>query len=211
MKKLLALIVIAIMVGSLVACGNKNGGTQKESTQTEKTDSSKAQSKSNVNTAKKNILVVFFSQTGNTKIIANEIHESVGGDIFQIKTVKPYPTDNNTLVDQAKKEQDENYRPKLAAKVNNINSYDTVFIGYPDWWHTMPMPVFSFLEQNNLSGKTIIPFCTHEGSGFGQSLEDIKKIYPKSTILQGLAVRAKDAKNAKNDVSDWLHKIGMTK
>ncbi len=211
MKKLLVLIVVAIMSVSLIACGNKNGGTQKENTQTEKTDSSKAQSKSNVNTAKKNILVVFFSQTGNTKIIANEIHESVGGDIFQIKTVKPYPTNYNTLVDQAKKEQDENSRPKLAAKANNINSYDTVFIGYPDWWHTMPMPVFSFLEQNNLSGKTIVPFCTHEGSGFGQSLEDIKKIYPKLTILQGLAVRAKDTKNAKKDVSDWLHKIGMTK
>lgn len=114
-------------------------------------------------------------------------------------------------MDQAKKEQDENYRPKLEAKVNNMDSYDIIFIGYPDWWHTMPMPVFSFLEQYNLSGKTIVPFCTHEGSGFGQSLEDMKKICPKSTILQGLAVRAQDVKNANKDVSDWLHKIGMTK
>jgi flavodoxin len=97
----------------------------------------------------------------------------------------------------------------LAAKVENINSYDVVFVGYPDWWGTMPMAVFTFLEEYNFSGKTIVPFCTHEGSGLGRSVEDIRKLCPQSTIVEGLAVRGSSVKNAQNDVSDWLRKIGM--
>lgn len=219
MKKLLILIFVVLMTFTLAACGNNSNSKQKASvsnknTQTEKTDSSDMRNKNNnqtqSNTAK-NILVAYFSQTGNTRVIANQIHQSVGGDIFEIKTVKPYPTDYKTLVDQAKKEQEENYRPKLATKVDNMNSYDVVFVGYPDWWGTMPMAVFNFLEQYNLSGKTIVPFCTHEGSGLGRSVEDIKKVCSKSTILDGLAVRGKNVKNANNDVVAWLHKIRMIK
>jgi len=224
MKKLLALIITMMMVFTLAGCSSNAGrNTQNE----KKTQSNEVNSqtgdketdnqsvgnngKTNKDITNKYILVAYFSYSGNTKVIANKIHENVGGDIFEIKTVDPYPTDYNTVVKQAKKEQEENYRPKLATKVDNIDSYDVIFVGYPDWWVTMPMPVFSFLEQYNLSGKTIVPFCTHEGSGLGRSVDDIKKACPKSTILDGLAINDKEINNADKYISNWLNKIGISK
>lgn len=157
------------------------------------------------------ILVVYFSHSGNTREIANQIHEKVGGDTFEIKTVKPYSVDHNTVVEQAKQEQQSGYKPELKEKVSDIDSYNVIFIGYPNWWGTMPMAVFTFLESYNFSGKTIIPFCTHEGSALGRSVDDIIKLCPKSTILEGLTVRGGDVKKAHNDVAEWLSKIGMIK
>lgn len=223
MKKLLALIITIMMVFALAGCSNTGSNTENEKktqsnevnsqTGDKETDNQSVGSngKTNKDTTNKHILVAYFSYSGNTKVIANKIHEDVGGDIFEIKTVDPYPTDYNAVVDQAKKEKDENYRPKLAKKVDNIDSYDVIFVGYPDWWVTMPMPIFSFLEQYNLSGKTIVPFCTHEGSGLGSSVEDMKKICPKSTILDGLAINDKNINNADKDISNWLNKIGILK
>jgi flavodoxin len=194
MKKMLVLVLGLIMALSLSACGTNNrgktSGVQKE-------------------TRSRKILIAYFSHTGNTREIANQIHKKVGGDIFEIVTVKPYPTDYQTVVDQAKREQEAHDRPKLATKVRNMASYDVVFVGYPNWWGTMPMAVFSFLQQYNLSGKTIIPFCTHGGSELGRSVHDITKLCPKSTILDGLAVRDTNVKHAQNDVSKWLRKLRM--
>jgi flavodoxin len=90
-------------------------------------------------------------------------------------------------------------------------SYDVIFLGYPNWYGTMPMPVFTFLEEYNLSGKTIVPFCTHEGSGLGRSVTDIRKMCPQSTVLEGLAIRGSDVKDAQNEVTGWLRDIGMKK
>lgn len=223
MKKISVLALVIIIGLFLAACGCTNRDTagsgdnnstvqgQKSSAlgENEQTES-KVESNNTSGTEEKKILVAYFSHSGNTRVIANQIHEKVGGDIFEIVTVNPYPTDYNALVDQAKQEQEENYRPQLKTKVENMDSYDVVFVGYPDWWGTMPMPVFTFLEEYNFSGKTIIPFCTHEGSGLGRSVEDIKKLCPQSTILNGLAIRGSDVKNAQSDVSKWLHEIGMT-
>lgn len=225
MKKLLAVTLTMIMALTLAACSNKSRGinssessTQQKSEATTsdkntqaKTEGNDNEKQSNTPTSNKKTLVAYFSHSGNTQVIANEIQEAVGGDIFQIKTVDPYPTDYNAVVDQAKKEQQDNYRPKLATKVENMDSYDVIFVGYPNWWGTMPMAVFTFLEEYNLSGKTIIPFCTHEGSGLGRSVTDIKKLCPQSTIEDGLAIRGKNVKNAKEDVSEWLRKLGMVK
>ena len=205
----------------LVACSNSSSTTKNEkniadtgsskvgSEQTDKSDMENNTTQESSD--KQHILIVYFSHSGNTKVIADQIHENVGGDIFEIKTVDSYPTDYNTLLNQAKKEQEQNYRPKLAAKVDNINSYDMIFIGFPDWWGTMPMPVFSILEQYDLSGKTIVPFCTHGSSGLGRSIEDIKKNCSKAKVLDGLAVQEQNVNNANKDVSDWLHKTGMIK
>ncbi len=224
MKKLLALIFTMMMVFTLAACSSNSSSNTQNEKKTEsndvnsqagekETDNSNVgnNGKANKDTVNKHILVAYFSYSGNTKVIANQIHENVGGDIFEIKTVDPYPTDYNAVVDQAKKERDENYRPKLATKIDNIDSYDVIFVGYPDWWVNMPMPVFSFLEQYNFSGKTIVPFCTHEGSGLGRSLDDVKKTCPQSTILDGLAISDKDINNAAQDISNWLNKIGIIK
>jgi flavodoxin len=180
---------------SIAACGNT--GSDNNSTVQGQQSSTK----------ENNILVAYFSHTGNTREIASQIHERVGGDIFEIVTVDPYPNNYNACVDKAKQEQDDNYRPVLATKVENMDSYDVVFVGYPIWWETMPMAVFTFLEEYDFSGKTIIPFCTHEGSGLGSSVEDIKKLCPNSTVLEGLAVRGSNVNNAQNEVLEWLRKI----
>jgi len=158
---------------------------------------------------KKAILVAYFSHSGNTRVVADQIHQSVGGDIFEIESIGTYPRNYDEVVAQARKELDEDLRPKLKIKIENIGSYNVVFVGYPNWWGTIPRPVATFLSQYDLSGKTIVPFCTHEGSGLGRSATDIKELCPKSTIMNGLAVRGSYVKQAQNEVSEWLRKIGM--
>lgn len=147
---------------------------------------------------------------GNTEVVAKMILEMIEGDIFRIDTVNSYPADYRKTTEVAKKEQHDNVRPELSNHVKNMDSYNVIFLGYPNWWRTMLMPVFTFLEEYDFSGKTIIPFCTHEGSGLGHSENDIAKLCPQSTILDGLAVRGRDVKNAQKEVSTWLRKIGMT-
>jgi flavodoxin len=159
----------------------------------------------------KKILVAYFSHSGNTREIANQIHKSAGGDIFEIQSVKPYPHDYDAVVQQARQELDSGYKPTLKTKMENIKSYDLVFIGYPNWCSTVPAPVRTFLSEYDFSGKTLVPFCTHEGSGLGRSATDISKLCPKSTLLDGVAIRGSDVKTAQNKVSEWLEKIKITK
>jgi flavodoxin len=161
------------------------------------------------NAATRRILVAYFSWSGNTREIANQIHESVGGDLFEIVSVDKYPRDYDETVEQAKKELDAGYMPKLVSDVENVGSYDVVFIGYPNWWGTIPRPVASFLSRCDSPGKIIAPFCTHGGDRLGQSAEDIAKLCTRSTVLEGLAVRGGEVRNAKTRVSEWLRKIGM--
>jgi flavodoxin len=221
MKKVSALI-LAILTGiSLAACesidrdtiqNNENStvnGRQYFAPGQDDQTGSKAEGDNNSRTEGNNILVAYFSHSGNTREIANQIHERVGGDILEIVTVNPYPVDYDEVVDQARKEQADDYRPELATDVENMNSYDVVFVGYPNWFETMPMAVFSFLEEYDFSGKTIAPFCTHEGSRLGRSVEDIKRLCPQSTILDGLAIKGGDVKNAQDEVSDWLRELEM--
>ena len=157
------------------------------------------------------ILVAYFSRSGNTREIASQIQKSADGDIFEVQAVKPYPSDYDAVVKQARQELESGYKPALKTKIENIKSYDLVFIGYPIWWSTFPAPVKTFLSENDLSGKTIVPFCTHEGSGLGRRAMDISKLYPKSTVLDGIAIRGKDVKTAQNKVSECLGKIKLTK
>lgn len=162
---------------------------------------------------KGNILVTFFSHSGNTRFMAEQIHEQVGGDIVEIKTVNPYPVDYDSVVDQAKSEQKKNYRPKLTTKVHNLESYDVVFIGYPNWWGTLPMALFTYFEENDFSKKILVPFCTHEGSFLGRSVTDLKTLNPKATVLDGLAIQGKSvrSKSAREDIIDWLTKLKIAK
>ncbi len=156
-----------------------------------------------------NILVAYFSHYGNTRVIATQIHESVGGNICEIISVNQYPGEYDEVVEQARKELKEEYKPKLKTKAENMESYNVVFVGSPNWWGTIPRPVATFLSAYNFSGKTIAPFCTHEGSRLGRIVTDITKLCPQSTILDGLAVRGSVVKKAQNAVSEWLRKIGM--
>jgi flavodoxin len=156
-------------------------------------------------------LVAYFSWGGNTREIAKQIQQQTGGDLFEIKTVKPYPTDYNECVDVAKKEQQTNVRPALADTVKNFAVYDVVFVGYPNWWGTMPQALFTFLEKYDLSSKTVVPFCTHGGGRWGRSLNDLKKLCPDdATVLEGLAISGNLVRRSKDDVVKWLQKIGIT-
>ena len=155
-------------------------------------------------------LVLFFSHSGNTRRIAEMIHKRVGGDLVELKTVKPYPPDYNSVVDAAKAEQQADARPEIATKLDNPADYDTVFIGYPNWWGTLPMPFFTLLERYDMGEKTIAPFCTHEGSRFGRGIADLRRLCPKAKVLaEGFECRGKRARKAEKDVDAWLRKIGM--
>jgi flavodoxin len=161
--------------------------------------------------SKKKILVVYFSHSGNTRVIAEQIKKATNGDIFEVQPVKDYPDDYNSVVDQAKKEINANYKSALKTQVKNIKTYDVIFVGSPCWWGTIAPPVATFLSSYDLSGKTIVPFMTHEGSGMGHSVSDIKKLCPKSTVLDGLPVRGSSVKRAQKDVIKWLREIKMIK
>ncbi|HBC91494.1 MAG TPA: flavodoxin, partial [Pelotomaculum sp.] len=214
MKKILVLAFTLIMALSLTACSDSNnsrvGSGDASGTQVETEGNSpnvaapegsgpqntetESENQTQSDLAAENILIAYFSRTGNTREIASQIHERVGGDIFEIVPVDPYPTDYDTVVDQAKQELEQGYRPPLKTKVENMDSYQVVYLGYPNWWGTIPMAVATFLESYDFSGKTIVPFCTHEGSRLGRSVEDITELCPQSTILEGLAIRGSSVK-----------------
>ena len=146
---------------------------------------------------------------GNTEVVAKMIQEIMGGDLFHIEAVKPYPKDYTETTEVAKDELRVKARPELTNHIDNMDCYDVIFLGYPNWWETMPMPVFTFLEEYDFSGKTIIPFCTHEGSGLGHSEKDIAKLCPKATVVKGLALHGTRVNAAKKDVTNWLNKINF--
>ena len=154
----------------------------------------------------KKVLVTYFSHSGNTKVVAEKISSVLNGDLFEIKTLDTYPVKYNLVVDQAKKEFLAQYRPKLQNHVENLNNYDVIVIGYPMWWYTCPMAIFSFLEEYDFSGKVILPFCTHEGSALSSSIEDIKKIVPTAIVKEGLAIRGSKVSESDQLISTWLIK-----
>ena len=159
------------------------------------------------------VLVLFFSHSGNTRSLAEMIHDQVGGNLVEIKTTLPYPQDYDTVVDQAKREQQQNFRPQLATHIDDLDTFSTIFIGYPNWWGTMPMALFTFFESHNLSGKKLIPFCTHEGSALGRSVTDMQQLAPQATILDGLAIRGRSVhgRSTRKDIADWLAKLNVPK
>ena len=238
--RVLAILLSLLMVFALAACSSQNGGQESdpltesgnntESAQPSNSGSSDSQntesegSSSGEPSSNSNILVVFFSHTGenysvgviekgNTHIIADMIAEETGADLFEIQPENPYPTTYDACTDVAKKEQNENARPKFIGSVDNMEGYDTVFIGYPIWWGDLPMVVYTFLESYDFSGKTVIPFCTHEGSGLSGTARNVTTACPGATVLDGLAIRGSVAQNkqdeAKSDVMKWLNGLDL--
>ena len=146
---------------------------------------------------------------GNAELIANRIAEETGGDLFSIKTQNKYSSDYDECLNQARKERDNNERPALVGRVNNIDDYDVIFLGFPNWWYTCPMAVFTFVESYDLEGKTIIPFCTHGTGGLSRTIRDLKNLLPENCeVLEAIGVYRPEVKNSKNKVLDWLRKLG---
>jgi len=153
------------------------------------------------------VLVVYFSHSGNTKVVAEKISSILDEDIFEIVTVEKYPVKYNLVVNQAKKEIEDQIKPVLLNRLVNFYEYDTIVIGYPMWWYTCPMAVFTFLESYDFSGKVILPFCTHEGSALSTSVEDIKKTVPNAIVKEGLAIRGSKVSESDLLISTWLNKV----
>lgn len=143
---------------------------------------------------------------GNTEVIAEFIQKAVGGDLFEIDTVKEYPIDYTECTNIAKEELRQKARPELKNYLASIDEYGTIYLGYPIWWAVQPMAVFTFLEHYDFSGKIIKPFCTHEGSGLGGSVSQIKKTCPTASVLNGLAIHGAEAAQSEKQVIQWAGK-----
>lgn len=211
MKYLSTTIALLLTLFSTTSCAQGKVGKE-----------NKTQETSSMKTGKK-VLVAFFSHTGenyavgnitkgNTHIIAEMIAEATDGKLFEIVPVKEYPKTYDACVDVAKQEKEAGARPAVKNDIA-VEDYDVVFIGYPNWWGDMPMPVYTFIEKHNWTGKTVIPFCTHEGSGLSGTERNIANACKEATVGKGLAVRGATAQNkqeqARRSVQDWLKKSGF--
>lgn len=165
-------------------------------------------------------LIAYFSRTGenyvngtiknltvgNTKIVAEMLAEITGGELFQIVPIQAYSSSYNECIAEAQNDQRRNARPELTEYPDSLDGFDTVYLGFPNYWGTMPMCVFTFLEHFDFSGKTIKPFCTHEGSGMGRSEADIKRLCPGAKVEKGLAIHGADAARSESAVKRWAGK-----
>lgn len=154
-------------------------------------------------------LIIYYFHSGNTRRIAELIQQEVGGILIEIEPEVPYPTSYNAVLKKAKKEIKADLQPSLKTKIQNIESYETVYIGSPNWWSTIVPPISTFLSEYDLTDKTIIPFCTHGGGGLGRVVEDIKKLCPESKFLSSIGIYGSGAAGAQAKVSSWLSEIGM--
>lgn len=147
---------------------------------------------------------------GNLEYMARTIQQAVGGDLFQIETQQSYPLDHEPLVDQAAEEQDENARPALSTHIEDLGQYDTILLGYPNWWGDMPQPLYTFLEEYDFSGKTIIPFTAHGGSGFAGTVRTIESLQSGATVRDdGLSISRNDVADSAEEVSRWALNLGL--
>ena len=160
-----------------------------------------------IDSEKEKILIVYFSHTGNTRKIAEQIHRNIGGDLIEIETIDEYPADHSVILEQARKEINTGYKPALKTKIEGIDEYTVFFLGYPNWWGTIPTPVSALLAEYDLSGKTIAPFCTHGTGGLARTVEAIKKICPGSKVLDALGISNNRVHEAESEVLGWLSHI----
>jgi len=155
------------------------------------------------------ILIAYFSWGGNTRGIAQQIHQRVGGTLFEIECATPYSQDYNTVLQEAQRDLRAQARPPLGKHIANMAQYDVIFLGYPNWWATIPMPIATFLEEYDFSGKKVIPFCSNGGGRFGQSLTDIAKLAPNAKIGDALSVNYSGGSSLPKDITAWLRKNGI--
>lgn len=228
MKRTITALTICLMAVSLVACGNNTQNQTAQgiiTRQQANTDNGSNEQAGTQNSAESNILIAYFTVpetdgvdtvasasrvatpdgvVGNTEYIATEIQNNLGGDLFAIKTVKEYPGTHDALLEFAYNEKSDDARPELSTHIDNLDNYDYIFIGFPNWNSDLPMPVYSFLEEYDFSGKTIIPFVTHGGSGFSDTIRTIEKLEPDATVVEaGLSVSRNNVADAQADVKAW--------
>ncbi len=225
MRKWTSLLLALAMTLSLAACGNSGtqentseppasvSGSTAEETPTEEPaeEPSEEPAESETPTAgdSSSVLIAYFSWSGNTEQVAQIIQQETGGDLFEIAPATPYTNDYNELLDIAQQEQSDNARPELAGQVENWEQYDTIFVGYPNWWSDAPMAVYTFLESYDWDGKTLVPFNTSASGGFGRSLPGLEESAAGASILDGISLTERTLGNAQSEVTTWLNELGL--
>lgn len=217
MKKIFSFLITGMITLSLSACGTGYSKTTFKTTEQNDPATTKIPSEprsssnesTNTQSAKETSLIVYFSWSGNTELVAQEIQTQTGADIFEIVPAVPYSDDYNTVVDLAQKEQKENARPEIENTIKNLDQYDTVYVGYPNWWGDMPMILYTFFDTYDLSGKTIAPFCTSGGSGLSNTVNEMKELEPNAIVTDGLHIGSEASSSPDDAVSQWLNEIGV--
>ena len=229
MKKWTSLLLALAMTLSLAACGDS--GTQENTSEppasvsgstgeetpaptgtempAEEPAEEPAESETSTTGDSSSVLITYFSWSGNTEQVAQIIQQETGGDLFEIAPATPYTNDYNELLDIAQQEQSDNARPELAGQVENWEQYDTIFVGYPNWWSDAPMAVYTFLESYDWSGKTLVPFNTSASGGFGRSLSGLEESAPGASILDGISFTERNLGDAQSEVAAWLDELGL--
>lgn len=204
MKRLIRLFFTVALAFGLTACGNSSSATPDSAeSQTVREKNAQADIEGN------KILIAYFSRSGNTECLAEIIQEQVGGDLFKIETSASYPEDYDSILDQAHQEQRDNVRPELALPVENMENYQTIFIGYPIWWGNTPMAVLTFLESYDFTDKTIVPFCTYGSGGAGSSFQSVANAVPGAVMFDGFSIAGSQAENSQDDVQNWLGSLDL--
>ncbi|MGM0213097.1 flavodoxin [Enterococcus sp. AZ109] len=221
MKKILKTILLILVATGLTACGND----------TDSEDASGNSSSGGTTDVEigENVLVAYFTEpeetgtdalagasrvveegevVGNTQFLAQIISEETGAELFQIDTVQEYPADHDELVDQGDQEQSEDARPELAAEIENLDDYDTIFVGYPNWFSDLPMPMYTFFESHDFADKTIIPFSTHGGSRLSGTIETIEELQPDAKVYDdALSISRSEVAGSRQTIIDWVNGI----
>lgn len=207
-KKVLVLIIVLVvfvLIGSGIYLFTKDSGENNENAPVNNNNNNDE----NNETDELSTLVVYFSNSGNTEILANFIHNYVGGDIVALEPTVAYPEDYNDLLDVAQEEQQSDARPEFNDLNIDIEDYDTIFIGYPNWWGDMPMIIYTFFDTYDLSGKTIAPFNTSGSSGLSRTVGTIRELEPDATVTDGFTVLSDNVDNAMSDVEEWIDPLGL--
>ena len=223
LKKVLSAVIVGTAAFCLAAC---SGGAESEPAASDQTEAdaepqtaeepetTEAVQEENAENGEESsegdggALIVYFSWSGNTEAVAQEIQSQTGADLFEIVPAQPYTDDYDELLDIAQEEQSSDARPAIADTVD-LSGYDTIFLGFPNWWGDMPMIIYTFLDEYDLSGKTVAPFNTSGGSGFSDSLDTIAEMEPEARITEGLSLGSSEAVDCSDTVSGWLGSIGL--
>lgn len=230
MKKIISFLTVCavgvVMTFSLTACSQKDGSETSSAETGNLTSENQVKDTVEPSNENRNALVVYFSvpdnrdnsyvevngeQLGNTQYMAQVIQENTGADIFRIQPTTPYPTDHEALLEAAQDEIRTNARPEIEGTIENFDSYNVIFVGYPNWNADMPYIMYSFFENYDFSGKTIVPFVTHGGSGFSGTQDTIAELEPNATMVEGKDISRNDIEDAEQEIINWVDEIGMLK
>lgn len=233
MKKILSILLMALAAAGMTACGTEGEPSPEAEQQPSSQQTAAEDPQPSESEPQSRYLVVYFSYaenadlpedadveasasiqrwngtlTGNTGVVAQMIAEAAGAEVFPLHTVELYPDTYEATIDQGEQERANGARPELKAVPENLEDYDVIFLGYPNWWGDLPMAVYSFLDEVDLSGKTIAPFVTSGGSGLSGTPDTIAALEPGAEVREGLAVRNTNAANAQESIEVWLTDLG---